>query len=93
MNSQHFSAHKDILSFWSPYFKTLFRGEWADRDKVTCSLWLSFVHSGEYIYPESGVSAEEQVDHLRDLQVAADYLQIGALQQKIKDYLGQGDEL
>ncbi|KAI7973034.1 hypothetical protein EIK77_000837 [Talaromyces pinophilus] len=95
VDSQHFTAHKDILSFWSPYFAALFRREWADRDKVAfdqniisaaaLKAVIDFTYSGEYIHREPDISGEEKVAQLK---VAADYLRIDALKQKIEEYFG-----
>ena len=93
---QHFWAHKDVLSYWSPYFMALFRGDWTDRDIVNfdqdiisaaaLKSVVEFAYSG--VYRGSDVSTEERVDQLEDLRVAADYFHMEALRLQVEECLG-----
>ncbi|KAJ6126283.1 hypothetical protein N7471_010776 [Penicillium samsonianum] len=98
VEEQHLWAHKDVLSFWSPYFTALFHGEWADRDHVSfdkdiisaaaLKYVVDFAYSGEFVNRGLDVSPEEKIHQLEDLQAAADYLNIDALKKQIEECLG-----
>lgn len=95
---QHFRAHKDVLSHWSPYFMALFHGKWTDRNDVSfdkdiisaaaLKSVVEFAYSGVYIYRGSDVSAEEKIKQLEDLVAAADYFDMATLREQVEACLG-----
>ncbi|KAL3490308.1 hypothetical protein BJX62DRAFT_238288 [Aspergillus germanicus] len=87
-----YETHKDILGYFSEYFRALFPGMWVDKDHVDLSDGMSvktlkalqyYMRIGEYDH-------KTMVKHdipVEDIWIAADYLWIDCLARRLKQIL------
>ena len=93
---QTFLAHKDVLSYWSSYFASLSKNQFADSEHVhfgddisaaSVEAILDFAYCGTYNRHQQGITTEKRITELEDLLATTDYFGINCLEREVEEYL------